>query len=412
MYREADVKKYAELIVKTGVNVQKNQIAVVRTPVECYEFANLITEKAFLAGAKDVITIYSDSASQRLRFKHATTETLCDVPSWSVDRLMKYANEGACFISITGDDPDAFEGLDQLKIGESKKAVMKANSPYYDKIDKGENQWTVVAYPGKKWSSKVFPELSAEEAQNKLWDSILSAVRISGNEDPVKEWAEHSAALASHCRFLGESGIVSMKIKNSLGTDIEIGLAEDYIWAGGSEKTVDGVEFQANMPTEEVFTMPHREKVNGIVYASLPLSYQGVMVEDFYFRFENGKVVDYGAKKGKEALTQLLATDEGSSYLGELALVAYETPIRQTGILFYNTLFDENAACHLALGSAYAMTMKGGPDMTKDERTAKGCNDSVSHVDFMFGTADLSITGITADGTEIPVFENGGWVKA
>ncbi|HBL85518.1 MAG: hypothetical protein A2Y17_06370 [Clostridiales bacterium GWF2_38_85] len=410
MYREDDLRKYADLIVKTGANVQENQVVVLRAPIECAEFCNMITEQAFLTGAKDVITTYSDSANQRIRYKYATTETLCDVPQWSIDRSMKYINEGCCLISITGDDPNAFEGLDQAKIGAAKKALMIANAPFYDKLDKSENQWTVVAYPGVKWAKKVFPELDEKAAQEKLWDKIFSTTRISGDSDPVAAWAKHTKALHNHCEILNNSGIKTMVIINSLGTNITVELAEDYVWSGGAERTVDGVEFQANMPTEEVFTMPYKDRVNGKVYAAMPLNYQGVMVEDFWFEFKDGKVVAFDAKKGKEAIEQLLAIDDGSSKLGELALVAYNTPIRESGILFYNTLFDENAACHLALGSAYPINMKNGSSMTKEERTTKGCNDSVSHVDFMFGTNDLSVVGITADGKEIKVFENGTWV--
>lgn len=408
----ADLKlqrKYAQLAVRVGANVKPGQIIVLQTSIESAEFARMVMEEGYAAGATDVILLYSDMEARRIRMEHTELERLTDIPRWRTEPSVLYGEQGACFIHIVGEDPDAFAGLDQNKVGQVVNAEKIARRPFYELIDREENQWTVVAAPTSKWAQKMFPNVGADEAVEKLWDAIFTAMRLY-TPDPVAAWKEHCTNLQNHCKRLNTSGIRTLHMQNSLGTNLTLELAEDNLWMGGIDTLVDGWVFQANMPTEEVYTMPHKDRVNGRVVSSMPLNYQGTLIDGFSFTFRDGVVVEYDAKTGKEALDLMLSADEGCKRLGEVALVPYDSPIRATGLLFYETLFDENAACHLALGSAYPSNMKNSQELTREQRAAKGCNESASHVDFMFGTADLSITGILADGTQVPVFVNGGWV--
>lgn len=409
MYRENDARKYAELIAKVGVNIQPGQQVYITTYVEVVEFARILAEECWKAGAGDVTLRYVDEQLSRLRYIHASKEALSDVPDWAHAPKLDIAKKGGCFISLIADDPDALNGLDAEKIGAAVRANSVASAPFYEQLDKSVNQWTVVAAPSPAWSRKLFPELEEAEAVKKLWDCIYHTVRID-EADPTASWEAHSKALHDHCEILNGSDLKSLHITNSLGTDLTVELVDNYIWAGGAEKTVDkNVEFQANMPTEEVFCMPHKYGVNGVVYSSMPLIYQGMTIDKFNITFKDGQVVGYEAEVGKEALDQLFSVDEGAKRLGEIALVPFKSMIRETGILFYNTLFDENASCHLALGSAYPINMEGCVEMTDEEKDKAGCNQSKTHVDFMFGTADLTVTGIKKDGSEMPVFEKGDW---
>lgn len=409
MYRENDARKYAELIAKVGVNIQPGQQVYITTYVEVVEFARILAEECWKAGAGDVTLRYVDEQLSRLRYIHASKEALSDVPDWAHAPKLDIAKKGGCFISLIADDPDALNGLDAEKIGAAVRANSVASAPFYEQLDKSVNQWTVVAAPSPAWSRKLFPELEEAEAVKKLWDCIYHTVRID-EADPTASWEAHSKALHDHCEILNGSDLKSLHITNSLGTDLTVELVDNYIWAGGAEKTVDkGIEFQANMPTEEVFCMPHKHGVNGVVYSSMPLIYQGMTIDKFNITFKDGQVVGYEAEVGKEALDQLFSVDDGAKRLGEIALVPFKSMIRETGILFYNTLFDENASCHLALGSAYPINMEGCVDMTDEEKDNAGCNQSKTHVDFMFGTADLTVTGIKKDGSEVPVFEKGDW---
>ncbi|MDD2215318.1 MAG: aminopeptidase [Eubacteriales bacterium] len=408
MYRKKDLQKYAELIVKVGVNLQQNQIMVLHCSTENSEFGNLVMEEAFKAGAKDVVRIYDDERAQRLRYHYATVETLKDIPHWQVDLWVSNAKKGACFVWLESDNPDAFLGLDGKKISEGRKAWLHARKEFNEIIDRGENQWTIIAIPSKGWAKKLFPHETEQNGMRKLWDSIFHCIRID-TPDPVKAWEIHTETIRERCNWLNEIDFRTFHITNASGTDLIVEMAEDNLFCGGADVTVSGVAYQANMPTEEVFSMPHSSRVNGRVISSMPLNYQGVLIDNFTLTFHDGKVVEHSAEKGMDALTALLNIDDGSRRLGEIALVPYTSPIRETGILFFNTLFDENASCHLALGSAYPSNMKGCLSMTMEERKAKGYNDSVSHIDFMFGTADLKIMGITREGKEVPVFSDGNW---
>ena len=315
----------------------------------------------------------------------------------------------ACFISISGGDPEVFKGVDSNKLKANAKASDKAFEPFYKRMMASEIPWNVVAVPNKKWAMKVFPNVSEEEAMEKLWNAIFLAVRIDEG-DAVEKWNAHNALLAEKCKKLNEMQFAKLHYKNSIGTDFIVGLAKNHHWEGGSEKDENGVEFVANMPTEEVFTMPDHRIGEGTVVSALPLSFEGTLIKNFRLTFRNGRIEEFSAEEGYEALERLLNSDEGSRHLGEVALVPYESPISNMNILFYNTLFDENASCHFAFGECYPTTIQGGNAMTEEELFEAGGNHSMNHVDFMIGTSDLSIIGIKEDGTKVPVFENGNFV--
>ena len=406
---EEKLKQYARLVVRIGVNVQKGQDIVLRCPAECYEFARMIAKEGYEAGAKQVIVHFKDEQISRLTYDYADISVFETVPEWQAESLNKYAKEGACFISISGGDPEVFKGVDSNKLKANAKASDKAFEPFYKRMMASEIPWNVVAVPNKKWAMKVFPNVAEEEAMEKLWNAIFLAVRIDEG-DAVEKWNAHNALLAEKCKKLNEMQFAKLHYKNSIGTDFIVGLAKNHHWEGGSEKDENGVEFVANMPTEEVFTMPDHRIGEGTVVSALPLSFEGTLIKNFRLTFRNGRIEEFSAEEGYEALERLLNSDEGSRHLGEVALVPYESPISNMNILFYNTLFDENASCHFAFGECYPTTIQGGNAMTEEELFEAGGNHSMNHVDFMIGTSDLSIIGIKEDGTKVPVFENGNFV--
>ena len=401
-----EIQEYARLIVRTGANVQEGQEVILNVPVEAYEFARVLTKECYKAGAKEVIPMWTDTGVQRIHLQYATLEVLGAVPAWKAASKNEYALRGCAVISITGQDPEAYKGVDPERMMASAKASDEAYKPYYDKMMSSEMPWTVAAVPTAKWVEKVYPELPEEDGVEKLWRSILDAVRVTGG-NAVEKWAKHEQVLRAHCDWMNAQRFVKLHYTNSLGTDFTVGLVRGHIWEGGSEACASGARFQANLPTEEIFTMPDRRVAEGTLVAAIPLSHSGNLIENFSLTFHEGKVVEYHAESGEETLKQILESDEGSLHLGEVALVPATSPIRQTGILFYNTLFDENAACHFALGECYPTTVEGGAAMSKEELAAVGGNDSMNHVDFMVGTDDLKIVGIQEDGTEVVVFENG-----
>ena len=407
MYREETARAYAKLIIRTGVNLQKGQLAILNAPIENAEFARMVLEEAYRAGARDVLLRYFDDKASRIRYEYASEDALVTVPSWKYTPIEEYAKAGAAYICIESDDPDAFLGIDAEKIGKSMNAEARAKKPVQKIFDKNEIQWTVVAAAGREWAKKVFPGVEEDWALQKLWDAIYHATRMD-MPDPQKAWDEHAQSLRKHCDFLNEAKVRTLHLYNSLGTDLEIGVLPGAIWAGGWEKTVGGVAFEANMPTEEVFTAPHRDRVSGKVVATMPLNHQGVLIDGFWFTFQDGVVVDYGAEQGKAALDHIFQ-DENCRRLGEVALVPYDSLISRLGILFYNTLFDENASCHLALGSAYTSSVAEGEKLTPEERELVGLNEAYSHIDFMFGSRDLCIDAETEDGKKIPLFREGNW---
>ncbi|WP_066894327.1 aminopeptidase [Clostridium nigeriense] len=402
------LEKYAKLAVKKGVNLQKNQVLLVNSPVECIDFARAIAKVAYEEGAKEVIVHYGDQNIQRLKLEHASIDTLKEVPNWLSESYNSYAREGCCVISISASDPDAYKGIPMEKISSYQKSRQIALNEYYEYSMSNKIRWTVVSVPTEAWALKVFEGSTSKEAIEKLWNVIFNVVRLD-KEDPIKAWDEHNAKIAEKLEFLNNSKFKTLHYTNSNGTDLTIELPEEHIWLGGSEKCNLGIEFNANMPTEEVFTLPKKNGVNGTVTSSKPLSYGGNLINDFSLTFKDGKVIDFNAKEGYETLKDLLENDEGASYLGEVALVPFDSPISNSNLIFYNTLFDENAACHLAFGKAYPTCLINGDNLNKEALSKKGANDSIIHVDFMIGTNDLNIIGYTYDNKEIEIFRNGNW---
>ncbi|MBQ8637827.1 MAG: aminopeptidase [Lachnospiraceae bacterium] len=407
--KEEQIREYARLVVRTGVNVQQGQYVVVNCPAEHYEFGRLVIEEAYEAGAKEVVMRWGDSVEMRQYYLHASDETLAEFPQWKADSLNYYSRQGAGWISIGGSDPEALKGVNPMKMRIRQAASEKATEEHSKRLMASEIPWTVAAVPQKQWAKKVFPDLPEEEAMASLWKLILQAVRI-GNGDAVAAWADHDSFLKKKCKMLNDHAFVKLHYENSIGTDFTVGLVRGHIWEGGSETAGTGTVFEANMPTEEIFTMPDCRVAEGTLVSALPLSYRGNLIRNFRLTFHEGQVVDYSAEEGYETLKSLIDTDEGSKRLGEVALVPYSSPISQMKTLFYNTLFDENASCHFALGECYPTTIRGGAKMSEEELKAAGGNaTSMNHVDFMVGTADLKITGIHEDGSEVVLFENGDW---
>ncbi|SDG73176.1 aminopeptidase [Selenomonas sp. WCT3] len=403
------LQKYARLVVKVGVNLQKDQILVINSPIECAEFARSIAEEAFAAGAHDVVVSWGDELLAHIRYQRGQKELFTEFPKWRQKFYMDYAEQGAAFVSIAARDPEIFNDIEPEKLKLSQQAAGAALLEYRARLMNNRNTWCVVSVPTVSWAAKVFPNCSEEEAVAKLWQAIFQTVRIEEDKDPVAAWKEHIAFLQKAAKFLNDHDFASLHYTNNLGTDLTIELPEGHIWAGGAELSELGIEFAANMPTEEVYTLPKRDGVNGTVVAAKPLNFNGNLIEGFKLTFKDGKVVDYSAKKGEKILKGLLETDEGARYLGEVALVPYDSPISKSGILFYNTLFDENASCHLALGKAYPTCIKDGETMDSVTLLQHGVNDSLLHEDFMIGTRDLDIVGTTKDGKKIPVFQNGNF---
>lgn len=401
--------KYAELLVKTGINLKKDQILVLRTPIECAEFARAIVEVGFDAGAKDVVVLWNDEVVSKTRYLKGADDLFDTFPSWQKEFYLSYVRQDAAFLTISASDPENLKDVDPVRIQRYSRAFSNELSEYRNRMMNNENVWCVASVPTPAWARKVFPELMENEAVDKLWQAIYEAVRVN-ESDPVAAWDSHKASLKKRMATLNEMKFKSLHYTNRLGTDLHIELPDGHIWLGGSDLTPDGHEFIANMPTEEVFTAPKRDGVNGRVVSSMPLNFNGSLIDKFELTFEGGKVVSYKAEVGHEQLRRLLETDEGSMYLGEVALVQYDSPISNMGILFYNTLFDENASCHLALGKAYPVCLEGGEAMDSATLIANGINDSISHEDFMVGTDDLSIVGITQDGDKVQIFKDGNFV--
>ena len=402
-------EEYAKIVASLGIHVTEGKYVLISCPVIAADFGRMVAENCYKAGAKDVIMLYNDEKFSRMRYDHAKKEVIADIPFWQAERRNLYAREGCCNVSIIADDPEIFTGADSEKMMASAIASKKAFKEFYDIMDRGGVRWTVVAYPNPQWAKKIFPNLNEEQATNALWEQIFRTVRI-GEGDAQDNWAKHDVVLKKRAKQLNDYAFSCLRYQNGMGTDLSVYLPEGHVWYGGSEEDREGIAYFPNMPTEEIFTMPHKDKTEGIVYAAMPLVYQGAIIDGFYLKFHKGKVIEYGAKQGEAVLKRLLDTDDGSRMLGEAALIPYNSPIRETGLLFYETLFDENASCHLALGECYPNTIRGGEEMSEEELKRCGGNKSVNHVDFMIGTADLSIDGITADGKVIPVFRDGNFV--
>lgn len=402
------LERYADLIVRKGVHVKSGQEVVVQAPVEVAAFVRLLVARAYAAGAGHVTVIWSDDAVTRLTYENVETSWFETVPSWQREQLDSLAEAGACFIFVEGADPEALKGIDPAKPAAASKARNTQCKTYRHGMDFNINPWCIAGAPVAAWARQVYPGVEDEVAVYRLWCAILSVARADG-EDPESAWELHNATFEKNLRFLNDRHFDRLHYTSSNGTDLWVGLTDKHVWEGGSSATPDGHAFFPNIPTEEVFTSPHCERVDGVVYSALPLVRHGNKIDRFWLRFENGSVVDFDAEIGRETLASILDTDEGARRLGEVALISKNTPIRETETLFYDTLYDENASCHLALGSGFPECYEGGYDMSQEELRACGLNKSGTHVDFMIGADDLDITGVTADGEEIPVFVNGQW---
>ncbi|MBN1520637.1 MAG: aminopeptidase [Spirochaetales bacterium] len=400
---------YAELLVRVGVNVQKGQTLVLACPVECAEFAHRLVEEAYKAGAREVVMRWIDERVSRLTLDMADDAVFDEFPEWGKAFFNGYSKDGAAFLSIVASDPEIMKGADPKRMSRQVKARSSALEYFRNRQMSNQNSWCVGSVPSIAWARKVFPGKPDADAMALLWSSIFSAVRVT-EDDPVHAWRDHQAALNKRLDFLNTKQFSELRYSNALGTELSVKLPKDHLWFGGGDPHPNGYVFVANMPTEEVFTMPHSAGANGKVVSSMPLSHNGNLINKFWFQFKDGLVVDYGAEEGLSVLKELMETDGGARRLGEVALVPHDSPISNQRILFYNTLFDENASCHFALGKAYPTCVKGGPDMSKEELAAAGANDSLVHVDFMVGSPDLSIDGVDASGAVTPVFRAGNFV--
>lgn len=400
------LKEYAELLIRVGLNVQPGQHVNIFCPVDCAVLARACTQACYDAGAHQVTVMWNDDQINRMKYLHAHESIFDEMPCW-LKSFYDSALERKCpHLAIVGDDPESMKGVDPARIQRWRQTLGKAIESYYKGQTNNEFQWLVAACPTQAWADMVFP--SSENAMDQLWDAIFAAVRITGDGKSVERWNIHTREQKKLVEKLNQYAFTTLHYKNSLGTDLTVGLPENHFWTGASEMAGTGVSFIANLPTEEIFTLPHMNKVNGRVYASKPLSLNGNLVDGFWMELKDGKIVDLHADVGEDYLRNSVTLDEGSSYLGEVALVPYDSPINNTGILFYETLFDENAACHFAFGEAYPC-VHGAEKLSSEEQKALGINQSINHVDFMVGTADLEIVGITPDGQEIKVFENGNF---
>ncbi|MEW9500751.1 aminopeptidase [Jeotgalibacillus marinus] len=407
MNHEALLEKYAELAVKVGVNIQPNQWLNIGATLDNAHFVRLVTKKAYEAGARQVFVNWLDDEVSRIQYDLAPDDSFSEYPDWKRIELEEMAKQGAAFMRIVSSSPDLLKGVDPERISAFQKASGKALDQYRKYIQSDKVSWTVIAAPSAGWAKKVFPSLSEEDAINSLWQAIFKAVRVD-QDDPVQAWKTHDETLHEKADYLNEKRYRKLHY-TAPGTDLTIELPEGHLWAGAGSVNEKGDTFMANMPTEEVFTVPHKDGVSGHVTNTKPLSYGGNIIDGFTITFDNGRIVDVKADEGEDILKKLIATDEGSHRLGEVALVPHQSPISQSNVLFYNTLFDENASNHLAIGSAYAFCVEGGKNMSQEELEKSGLNNSITHVDFMIGSDKMNIDGIKDDGTSEPIFRNGDW---
>ncbi|AIM17158.1 MULTISPECIES: aminopeptidase [Neobacillus] len=401
------LEKYAELAVKVGVNIQKGQTLVINATLDAAEFIRLVVKKAYETGAHNVIVNWSDDAITKTKYELAPDEAFNEYPIWRAKELEDLAEKGAAFMSVISSSPDLLKGINPERIANYQKSAGKALSKYRQAIQSDKVSWTVIAVPSPAWAAMVFPDEPSDKQVEKLWEAIFKAVRVD-SENPVEAWKKHDQTLHEKVDYLNKKRYWKLHYK-APGTDLTIELPKNHLWVGAGSINPNGVEFMANMPTEEVFTVPLKTGVNGTVASTKPLSYGGNIIDRFSLTFENGKIVDVKAEEGEEILKRLVNTDEGSQYLGEVALVPHNSPISQSNILFFNTLFDENASNHLAIGSAYSFCIEGGKNMSPEQLKENGLNESITHVDFMIGSSEMDIDGITADGKREPIFKNGNW---
>ncbi len=402
------LRRYAKLLAKTGINVRKGQWVVVQAELDQPEFVEMVVEELYRAGAGKVTIEWSHQNLVPLHYKYEKQETLEKIEKWEIAKLEHRVEELPAMLYLESEDPDGLAGVDQELYTRVRSARSKIIKPFRDEME-NKYQWCIAAVPGRAWARKVFPDLKlGNTAVDALWDAILKASRADG-PDPVRAWLHHNDELAAKCDYLNRLKLVSLEYKSKNGTDFKVGLIENSTFCGGGEETVDGKYFNPNIPSEEIFISPKAGEAEGVVHSTKPLSYQGELIEDFTIRFEGGRAVEVKAKRNQHLLEKMIAMDEGACMLGECALIAYDSPINNSGILFYNTLFDENASCHLALGRGFNECVRGYERMTKEEIKEKGINDSVIHVDFMIGSEDLEIVGVTKSGERVQIFKDGNW---
>ncbi|HIV47556.1 MAG TPA: aminopeptidase [Candidatus Acutalibacter stercorigallinarum] len=402
------LRKYARLAVRKGVNLKKGQGCAIYAQVEQHEFAEMVAEEAYRAGAKWVQVFWQDQAVRKLDLRHQTVTQLSRVEEWEKVQQQMFVDQLPARIHISSEDPDGLKGVSVPKMQKAQAARSTVLRPYRKAID-NKHQWTIIAVPSKKWAKKVFPGVRASVAEEKLWEAILQTVRVTPDNDPEAAWDQHNATLQEKSGKLNALDLDYLHYTAPNGTDFKCWLIPGAKWEGGGATILDGTFYNPNMPTEEVFTSPLKGKCEGTLVSTMPLSYQGNLIDQFSITFENGRAVSCKAQQGQELLEKMLHMDEGASMLGELALVPHDSPVSNTGILFYNTLFDENAACHVALGFGFPECVEGFESMTDQELQEKGVNDSIIHVDFMIGSKDLDITGYTRDGKAVQIFKNGNW---
>ena len=404
--KKTTLRAYARLIVRCGANVQKGQDVLISAGLDQPEFVQMVVEEAYKAKARTVTVWWNYDPLTKLHVRYQSLKTLGAVTEWEKARWAHYVETLPCQIYLESDDPDGLKGVNMKKLSKARQMSYPIVKPYFDQME-NRYQWCIAAVPGAAWAKKVFPALSKRQAMEKLWEAILLTSRVT--DDPEQAWREHNADLKARCDYLNGLGIEKLHYTAENGTDFTVGMIPEGRFCGGGETSLQNIFFNPNIPTEECFITPKRGEAEGIVYATKPLSYQGQLIENFSVRFENGKAVEVHAEKGEELLKTMIGMDEGAAYLGECALVPQKSPIAESGLLFYNTLFDENAACHLALGEGFADTIDGFENRTLEECRALGVNDSMIHVDFMIGCDSMKIDAITRDGRTVPVFRNGNW---
>ena len=405
--KKSVLRAYARLIARTGVNIQKGQEVFISADLDQPEFVAMLVDECYKCKAKKVVVDWNYQPLQKLHVRHRSLTTLSKVEDYELTRWQHYVDTIPCRIYLLSEDPDGLKGIDQEKLAKSQQAKFPIIKPYRDKLE-NQYQWCIAAVPGEAWAKKLFPGLRRSQAVEKLWEAILSTSRALEG-DPEDNWARHNKDIHDRRDYLNSLHIRQLRYKSSTGTDFTVGMIPEAHFCGGSEKSLQGIVFNPNIPSEEVFTSPMKGQAEGIVYSTRPLSYRGTMIENFSIRFENGKVTEVKAQKGEDALKTLVNMDEGSKMLGECALVPFDSPIRNSGIMFYNTLFDENAACHLALGDGFANCIKDFENYTLEQCREMGINSSMIHEDFMIGSEDLNITGETESGERVQIFKNGNW---
>ena len=404
--KKSVLRSYARLIARSGVNIQPGQEVFILAELDQPEFVQMLVDECYKCKAKKVVVDWNYQPLEKLHYRYRTLTTLGKLDNYEEARWQHYVDTLPCRIYLLSEDPDGLKGINQTKMAKAQQKRYPIIKPYRDAIE-NKYQWCIAAVPGKAWAKKLFPELRASAAVEKLWENILACSRV--DEDPIAAWEAHNRDLHDRCAYLNSLHIEKLHYTSANGTDFTVGMIPEGRFCGGSEKSLQGIVFNPNIPSEECFISPKRGEAEGIVYATKPLSYQGQLIDKFWIKFHEGKAVEWNAEVNNELLTKLITMDEGSAYLGECALVPYDSPIRQSGILFYNTLFDENAACHLALGMGFADTIENFHEKTLAECRALGVNDSMIHEDFMIGSQDMNIDAVCADGKTVPIFRDGNW---